>query len=134
MNRIDWPRDTRPRPWLATGTGLVAVLAFAGGAGLITGVPGLGPEVTARLPFGSTLFAGLALAMVVGVPMTVVAYLGARGAARTSVAAGIAGSMLIGWIAVEIGFVRTYSWLQPLFAFAGVLIAHAGLRQFGRKP
>ncbi|KAA9160222.1 hypothetical protein FPZ12_017895 [Amycolatopsis acidicola] len=132
MNRIDWPRDTARRPVLAACAGLVAVLAYAGAAALITGVLGLGAEVTARLPWGSTVFAGVALALVVGVPMTVVACFGSRGNAYTSVAAVVAGSMLIGWIAVEIGFVRTYSWLQPVFAFAGLLIAHAGLRRFRR--
>ena len=135
MSKIDWRRtgQTRRRPVLATCSGVLAVLAYAGAAGLITGTIDYGPEITARLPFGSSVFGGVALALVVGVPMTLVAYLGARVDARTSLAAVVAGSLLVGWIVVEIGFVRTYSWLQPVCAFAGVAVALAGLRDFGRS-
>lgn len=130
MNRIDWRGVhvvARRRPVLASFTGLVAILAYAGAAGLMTGSIDFGDEITARLPFGGPVFGGIALVVVVGLPMTVVTYLGSRRDARTSVAAVIAGSLLVGWIAVEIGFVRSYSWLQPVFAFAGLAVALAGM-------
>ena len=38
----------------------------------------------------------------------------------------VAGSLLVGRIAVEIGFVQRYSWLH--FAFAGLMVALAGWR------
>ena len=135
MSRTDWhhTRQARRRPVLATCTGIVAILAYAGAVGLITGAIDYGPEITARMPFGSPVFGGVALALVVGVPMTVVTYLGARVDARTSPAAVVAGSLLVGWIVVEIGFVRSYSWLQPACTVAGVAVALAGLRDFGRS-
>ncbi|GAA5152315.1 MULTISPECIES: hypothetical protein [Amycolatopsis] len=126
MSRLDWHSDTRRHAWLASFTGLIAILAYAGAVAVATGV--LGPGVEARLPFESPVFAGVALAVVVGVPMTVVTTLGLRGDARTSAAAVVAGALLIAWIAVEVGFVRTYSWLQPVFAFAGVAVLHTGLQ------
>ncbi|WP_236794261.1 hypothetical protein [Amycolatopsis sp. GM8] len=133
MSRLEWHTETRRRPWLAAFTGLIAILAFAGAAGLMTGTLGLGDDIIARLPFGSAVFGGIALALVVGVPMAVVCYLGSRPGTRTSGAAVVAGSLLIGWIAVEIAFVQTYSWLQPVFAFAGVAVAYAGLRDVRKR-
>lgn len=128
MSRLDWRGDTRRHPWLASCTGVIAILAYAGAAALIAGVSGLGPELEARLPWGSPVFGGIALAVVVGVPMTAVAWLASRGDSRTNLAAVIAGALLIGWIAVEIGVMQTYSWLQPVLAFAGVAVLHAGVR------
>lgn len=116
---------------LAAATALIAVLAYGGAAGLITGVIDFGAEINARLPFHSPVFGGAALAVVVGAPMTVAAWLAARRDTRSSIAAVIAGSLLVGWIAVEIGFVQSYSWIQPVFAFAGLAVAYAGLRDFG---
>ncbi|MTD53146.1 hypothetical protein [Amycolatopsis pithecellobii] len=128
MSRLEWHTTTRRRPWLAAFTGLIAIFAVAGAVGLMTGTLGLEEEVVARFPFGSAVFGGLALVLVVGVPMGLVCYFGSRPDRRTSGAAIVAGCLLIAWVAVEIGFVQTYSWLQVVFAFAGVLVAHAGLR------
>lgn len=139
MSRIDGKRTWRPtmrvarrRPWLAAFTALIAVSAYAGAAGLITGVIDMGAEINDRIPFGSPAFGGVALAVIVGVPMIVVAYLAARRDARSGAAAVVAGTLLLGWIVVEIGFVQSYSWLQPVFAFAGVTVALTGMRDFGR--
>jgi len=139
MSRIDWKRTWHPgglaarrRPWLAAFTALIAVSAYAGAAGLITGGIDMGAEINARIPFDSPVFGGVALAVIVGVPMTVVTWLGARRDARSGAAAVVAGALLVGWIAVEIGFVQSYSWLQPVFAFAGLAVALAGMRDFRR--
>lgn len=128
MKRLQWRATTRPRPWAATGTGIVAILAFAGAAGLGAGTLGLGPEITARFPFGSGVFAGVALALIVGVPMAVTSWWTARPDPRASVAAVVSGILLLGWVVVEMGVIQTYSWLQPVLALAGVAIAYAGLR------
>ncbi|MEU0465215.1 hypothetical protein ABZ215_14515 [Amycolatopsis sp. NPDC006131] len=129
-----WRRDSRiarRRPWLAACTALLAVFAWAGAIGLVTGAVDLGAVVIERLPFHSTGFAGLSLALIVGVPMTVVTVLGARRDTRTSPAAVLAGAALIGWIVVEIGVIRTYNVLQPACALAGLAVLVAGLKDFG---
>ncbi|NKQ51836.1 hypothetical protein HFP15_02955 [Amycolatopsis sp. K13G38] len=131
MNRIDWRgmRGTaRRRPVLASFSGLIAIFAYAGAAGLITGSIDFGDVINGRLPFGSPVFGGVALAVIVGVPMTAVTYFGSKRDTRTSPAAVVAGTLLVGWIVVEIGFVRSYSWLQPVCAFAGLAVALEGLR------
>jgi hypothetical protein len=139
MSRLDREPRWRGRlastslRWLAPFTGLIAVSAFAGAVGLITGVIDFGDVINARLPFDSPVFGGVALAMVVGTPMTVVTYLAAKRDPRTSVAAVVAGSALVGWIVVEIGFVQSYSWLQPICAFAGLAVALAGLPASSRS-
>lgn len=118
------------RPWLATFTALLAAAAFGGAVALIIGALDLGEEVESRIPFGSAAFGGFALALVVGVPMTVVAVLAATGSRRCGFAAVLAGGLLIGWIAVQIGITKAYSWLQPLLAFAGLAVLFAGLRDY----
>ncbi|WP_235999261.1 hypothetical protein [Qaidamihabitans albus] len=100
--------------------------------GLAFGDIDLGAEIMARLPFGSAVFAGVALALVVAVPMTVAAYLCATGHRHAPLSAIVAGAALVGWIAVQIGVVRSYSWLQPVSAFAGLVVMLAGLRAFPR--
>ncbi|TNC24825.1 hypothetical protein [Amycolatopsis alkalitolerans] len=132
MSRLDWHSDTRRRPWLASFTGLIAILAFAGAVSLMTGVIALGTEVEARIPFHSPVLAGIALAVIVGVPMSDVCYLAMRPDSRTAVAAVVAGALLIGWIVAEIAYTQTYSWLQPVFAFAGVAVVVAGLQELRR--
>ncbi|HET6502890.1 MAG TPA: hypothetical protein VFG87_19225 [Amycolatopsis sp.] len=118
------------RTWLAAFTGLIAVLGYAGAVALLSGALDLGDVVNARLPFESPAFAGAALAVIVAVPMTVVSSFGFKGDRRTGAAAVIAGSLLLGWIAVEIGFTRTSTWIQPVFAFAGLAVLMVGLRDF----
>lgn len=138
MPALDWKplwrqdnRIARRRPWLAAFTGLLAVFAYGGTIGLITGAIDFGAVVTGRLPFHSTVFAAISLAVVVGVPMTAVIFLGARRDTRTSPVAVLAGVTLIGWIVVEIGVIRTYHVLQPVCALAGLAVLMAGLKDFG---
>jgi hypothetical protein len=50
----------------------------------------------------------------------------ATGAAHAPGAAIVAGTLLVGWIIVELAFIRTLRWLQPAMAAAGVLVS--GLR------
>jgi len=120
-------RPTRRRPWLAAGTGFVALNALAGAGALAAGLMDLGATVSTRLPFHSTLLAGLALAAVVGLPMAVAAYLAGKGSPRAAGAAMVAGALLVGWIAVQLAVIRTFSWLQPVIALAGALVFLGGL-------
>ncbi|GAB1516695.1 hypothetical protein [Actinophytocola sp. KF-1] len=113
-------------PRLALLAGFVAVNALAGSVLMAVGIVDLGNTVTARLPFESTAFAAIALAMVVGVPMAVVTILAATGDARTAEAAMIAGGLLVGWIGVQLALIRTFSLLQPVMLITGAAVFLAG--------
>jgi hypothetical protein len=105
---------------------VVAVSAYAGGIGLIGGVLTFGPLIDERLPFGSLLVAGLALLGFVAVPMSVAAVAALRPGRYTAALVLLAGELLIVWIAVELIFIQTYSWLQPLcLIVAGTVVALA---------
>lgn len=121
-------KSGRTRPGLATLTGLIAVHAIAGAVGLIVGVLTPGDEAVARLPWHSTVLAGVTLAIVVGAPMAVAAVLLARRDAQGERVAAVAGAALIGWIALELAVLREFSWLQPVFLAAGILVLVGALR------
>jgi hypothetical protein len=119
--------DTHVRqPWLASLTGLLATTAFAGAVALGTGTMDLGGPVTERLPFQSTVFGGVALALVVGVPMAAAAVRAAMGRPHAAELAMLAGVLLVGWIGVQLMVIRTFSWLQPAMVAAGLAVFAAG--------
>ena len=98
---------------------LLALGAFGGAVGLVTGAADLGPA-TADLPFGSTILAGVALAVVNGVLPTVV-LVGAlqrrRWAQQGHLLVGFA---LVAWVIVQIGFLGwPPHWLQVLYFVYG---------------
>ncbi|AFU01615.1 MULTISPECIES: hypothetical protein [Nocardia] len=111
-------------------SGVVAIWAFAGSLGLITGVIGLGADLDQRLPFRSPVFGGLMLAVVVGLPMTAAGVLAARDDERTPIFAMVAGLALIGWIAVQIAVIREFSVLQPICVLLGLIVLAVGAVQF----
>ncbi len=114
---------TRPGPRdLAGVCAPMFLTAAAGAVGLATGGLDLGAEITARLPMASPLLAGTALGLVVALPMGATTVVGWRRSARTADLGILAGSALIGWIAVEITVIRTFSWLQPICASYGALV------------
>lgn len=121
------------RTWLALLTGLTAVSATAGAIGLATGASDPGDVVTARLPWHSVLFAGLALLAVVAVPMAVASFLTARDRDIHPVAAAVAGALLVGWIAVEIAVIREFNWLQVVFALVGIAVLALVLPEWSRR-
>jgi hypothetical protein len=114
-------------PWLALGAGVVSVSALGGAVALATGSMAMGATVEDRFPFHSTVLAGVALALVVALPMAVAAYLSWTGRAHAAEVAIAAGALLVGWIAVQLVVIRTFSWLQPAMALAGALVFLAGL-------
>jgi hypothetical protein len=106
--------------------GLMAVAAYAGVVGLMTGVLDMGTLLNGRLPFGSPVLGGLALLVIVALPMTVAAVAAWRGLPWAEAAVVTAGLALVGWIVVEVAFIRTFSWMQPVCAAYGALLAGLG--------
>ncbi|MFC6012530.1 hypothetical protein [Nocardia lasii] len=100
--------------------GLLAIWAFAGAFALITGALDLGPLARARLPWQSPVLAGAMLALVVGVPMTVVAFV------RTAQTTMLAACALIGWILLQLLVLREFSWIQPVCVILAVIVAALG--------
>jgi hypothetical protein len=114
----------------------MSVTAGAGAAGLIGGGLDLGPTVTGRLPADSPRLAGVALALVVGLPMAATAVAGARRSPAAADLAVLAGTTLVGWIVVEAAVIRTFSWLQPACLLYGAVVAVLGVlaRRAGTTP
>lgn len=121
MRRLD-PR----RSILCLIAGLMATWAFAGALGLITGAVSLSPATEDRLPLQSPILAGVALALVVGMPMTVVALAAAHDDPRTALTAMAAGCALVGWIVLQLVLLRELSWLQPVWVVFAVVVAALG--------
>ena len=105
----------------------VAISAYGGAIGLATGAD-LGHELNQRLPFHSPVFGAVALALIVGVPSTVVAALAKRGDPRADTALVGAGVLLIGWIAVELAFIREFQFLQVVYVIVGLVYVALGRR------
>ncbi|MGB8857723.1 MAG: CoA-binding protein [Ilumatobacteraceae bacterium] len=114
------------RPAVALAAGLMAASALVGGAGLIGGFIDIGHRLNSRLPFSSPVFGGIALAVVVGIPFVVLAKYAWRGDRRSGEAALVAGTLLVGWIVIELAFIREVSFLHPLCAVAGAAFAVVG--------
>ena len=83
----------------------VTISAYGGAIGLAGGGSDMGHELNQRLPFQSPVFAAFALALIVGVPSSVAAWLVWRRDPRTGSMFIVAGVLLIGWIGVELEFI-----------------------------
>lgn len=108
-------------------SGFVAVWALAGAFGLLTGGIDLGTTIVERLPFDSTVFAGLALLFVVGVPMTATTVMAYRADPRATALAIVSGGLLVGWIVVQLSIIRTFSWMQPVSVAFGLTVLVVGV-------
>jgi hypothetical protein len=120
-------RTRHRRPGLAAFSGLVALSAWFGVWGLISGVLDLGAEITQRLPFDSPVLGGLALGTIVALPATVVAVLAARGDERAPDACLVAGVLVVGWIVVQLAFIRELSFFHPTYVAVGLGLVAWGL-------
>ena len=120
-------RRTPRRAWLATYAAVLALGAWAGAAGLAIGFLALPETAESRLPFGSPFLGGVALAVLVGVPATVLTVMAWRGHPWVLHAAVLDGVLLIGWIVVEAAFLRELSVLHAVYLAVG-----AGLVVWGR--
>ena len=123
----------RDRPG-AVVAGVMAVAGAAGAVGLWGGGIDFGDEITARLPWGSTVLAGTALFLVVAVPMGLAAVAAWRGHPRAPELMVAAGLLLVAWILVEVAFIRSFAWLQPICAAWGLAVALLGRREGRRSP
>lgn len=116
------------RPGLAGFAAFNAFAAWAGAFGLVTGGTDFGERITERLPFHSLALAGLALAAIVAIPLTVFAWSAWIGAPRTNDICLVVGLMLIGWIIGQIALVRAFSPFQPVYLCAGAYFVAASHR------
>lgn len=110
-----------------------AVAAWGGAIALIGGATDFGETATARLPFESLVLAGFALASVVAVPLTVLAWAEWRDARWADSSALLVGIVLIGWILLQIVVLRTFSFFQPTYLLVGAyFVAASGRLGSGR--
>jgi len=94
----------------------------------MSGALDLGTSLDTRLPFDGPVVGGVALAVVVGAPMTCAAVDARSGTDRADVMALSTSALPVGWILVEVAVIRSFSWLQPAFFAAGAANATAGYR------
>jgi hypothetical protein len=107
-------------------TGVIALSGYAGVVGLLGGGISFGATIDARLPFGSLFLAGLALLAIVAVPMTVASVAAGRGMRYGADIVFGAGLVLVAWIAVELAFIKAYSWFHPTYLVAAVVVLGLG--------
>lgn len=88
----------------------------------------MGATIDARLPFGSTIVGGIALAVVVAAPFSFLTVLAWRGDPSGGLVAVGCGVVLIGWLLVELAFIREFSFFHPLFGLVGIGFVDAGRR------
>ena len=131
--------EHRVRPWYRR-RGLVggvaafnAVAAWGGAIALLGGATDFGETATARLPFESLVLAGLALAVAVAVPLSVLAWAEWRGTRWADSWALLAGVVLIGWILLQIVVLRTFSFFQPTYLLVGAYFVLASGRLGGGR-
>ena len=120
------PVDRRPR--LAGFAAFNAFAAWAGAIGLLTGATDFGASIDERLPFDSLVLAGIALGVIVGIPLTVLAWSAWNGGTRTDDLALVAGLALIGWIVVQVAVIRAFSFFQPVYLAVGTVFVVASHR------
>ncbi len=111
---------------IAVMAGLNAVAAAGGALGLAFGFLGLDAVTVSRLPWGSTVLAGIALALVVAVPNAVLAVVAARRGIVTGPLSIGVGALLVAWILVELTFIRELSFFHPVYILVGVLLVWLG--------
>lgn len=112
----------------------VAFSAYAGVVGMVGGGLTFPDEIDRRLPLDSYLLAGLALLFFVAVPMTLATVALVRRWAYATDVLEAAGVVLVVWIAVELAFIKTYSWLHPTYlAVAVVAIGLAMVMRAGAR-
>lgn len=122
----------RPMPGRQRAIGVIAALnavaALAGALGLMTGTLDLTSRIEDRLPWGSPALGGLALAVTVAAPNAWLALLAWRGDPDTGRWAVGVGAALVGWIVVQLAFIRELSFFHPLYLAIGIALVALGWR------
>ncbi|MCU1345070.1 MAG: hypothetical protein JWL70_1336 [Acidimicrobiia bacterium] len=116
---------------LGLSAAVVGASAWFGAAGLATGFLAFPERLVRRLPFASPVVAGLALALIIALPYSGLAWLAWRNERGAAVASLVCGVVLVGWIVVELAVVRELSFLQPLLVAVGAAFGYAGRRRTG---
>ncbi|GAA3044182.1 hypothetical protein [Actinokineospora globicatena] len=122
-------RGTTRMTVLAAMAGVMALVAFGGALGLLLGAIDFGEVVDQRLPLGSKPLAGVALAVVVGVPMVVAAVSVRRGSALSRLIAPAAALALYGWVVIEVAVTRDAQWRQLVCAVYAAVLLWLALRR-----
>jgi predicted CoA-binding protein len=129
----DSPRRQQRHSSVAAAAGFVALGAYFGAVGLVSGWLSLGDRLNERLPFGSPVFGGLALLVLIAVPYTVLMRRAWHGDGATGATAIVAGAITVGWIAVQLAFLRELSVFHPVYAAIGVAFVVVGVRLRARR-
>ena len=119
--------STNIRIIAAVVTGAIALTGYAGTVGLVGGGLTFGPAIDARLPFQSLVLAGLALLAFVALPMTIAALAAQQDRRFSGDLVFASGLMLVLWIAVQLAFIKTYSWFHPTYLAAAIVVLGLGL-------
>jgi pimeloyl-ACP methyl ester carboxylesterase len=115
------------QPGLAAFAGINALAAWGGAIGLLSGALSFGDEVDRRLPFDSLVVAGLALAVVIAIPLSVLAVAAWTGHPNTGTLSTAVGATLIAWILLQMAVLHAFSWLHPLYLFIGTVFVVIGV-------
>jgi hypothetical protein len=127
----------RPRWARLLIAGLAAFNTLGAGLGAIAlgaGWLDLGPRVTDRLPWGSAVVGAAALALIVALPNAALTVTTLRREARAGSLSILAGVLLVGWIVVELAFIREVSFLHPFYVAVGLLQVGVGARALRDRP
>lgn len=102
--------------------GFLALGAYGGALGLMTGGVDLGPA-TADLPFGSTVFAGFALGVVNGILPTVVLVGAIHRRRWAPLGHRLVGAALVGWVVAQVAILGwPPHWLQITYFIYGWVV------------
>ena len=124
----DTSPHARRRTGLALFAGVNATAAWGGALGLISGALSFGDDLDARLPFDSLVLAGLALGLLIAVPLTTLTVAAWVGDPRTNTLSTAVGAMLIGWIGVQVVVLHAFSWFHPIYLVVGATFVFLGGR------
>ena len=99
-----------------------ALNAFGGGYYALSGAPGVPVEWLANSPFEDYVIPGVILFVVVGgtLGFAALAVLAGFRIARRS--AFIAGTIVLGWIIVQVAIIGYVSWMQPATFIGGLAV------------
>jgi len=107
---------------------LNCIAALGGAWGLASGGLDLGRPLNDRLPWGSPVIAGAALALLVAAPNVGLAAVALRRSRHTGLVGIAVGVAMVVWILVELAFIRELSFFHPLYLAVGAVMIGAGVR------